>query len=420
MQEILAEIITIGDEILIGQIVDTNSAWLGKELSEMGIRVKQISSVSDSQEHILKALDEAKTRVDMIIITGGLGPTKDDITKLTLCKYFDSQLILHEPTLTHVEGIFNVRKLPMLEVNRQQAFVPENCEVLSNPTGTAPGMWFDVDEKVYISMPGVPSEMKNIFQESVKAKLNNRFKMPFIRHRTMLTAGIGESFLAEKIKNVEDDLPSHIKLAYLPGIGQVRLRLTGVGVSSQILESEIAEFAQRIRTIAGEYYYGEDEEQIYVVIGQLLSKNKYTLGVAESFTGGYISHLITQVPGSSSYFMGGIIAYDNNVKINELHVQRQTIIDHGAVSEQTIIEMAEGCRKALQTDYSIATSGVAGPGGGSEQKPVGTCWIAIASRNGKTWAKKYHMGNDRQTTILRSGAVALDMLRKVLEGKQTD
>ncbi|MDZ4758037.1 MAG: competence/damage-inducible protein A [Bacteroidota bacterium] len=416
MKEIIAEIITVGDEILIGQIVDTNSAWLGSQLSEMGIRVKQISSVSDNAAHILNSLKEAATRADLILITGGLGPTKDDITKNTLAQYFHTEMVLHPATLRRVEEIFSTRNLPMLDVNHMQAYVPANCTVVENSKGTAPGMWFDEEGKVYMSMPGVPSEMKSIFTEGVIAKLHQRFIMPSIRHRTLLTAGIGESFLAEKIKDVENKLPEHIKLAYLPGLGQVRLRLTGYGEDANALDLEIANFAEQIKSKASSYFYGEGDDTLGKYIGRLFAQQQWTLSIAESFTGGYISHLITEVPGSSSYFVGALVAYDNEVKIKELGVHRQTIIDHGSVSEQTIIEMAEGCRKALNTHYAIATSGVAGPEGGTEAKPIGTCWIAIACPDGKTIAKKYHMGNDRHNTILRSGIVALDMLRKVIEG----
>ncbi len=415
MQEIIAEIITIGDEILIGQIVDTNSAWLGQQLSNLGIRVKQISSVSDDKQHILNALGEASTRANLIIITGGLGPTKDDITKNTLAQYFNTALILHTATLQRVEEIFSTRNLPMLEANRLQAYVPANCTVIENTAGTAPGMWFDEGGKVYMSMPGVPAEMKTIFAQGVITKIKQRFTMPSIRHRTLLTAGIGESFLAEKIKEVEDILPTHIKLAYLPGLGQVRLRLTGYGEDAKKLDAEIDTFAQQIKSKAPSYFFGEGDDTLEKYIGRIFIQNKWTLSIAESFTGGFISHLITEVPGSSAYFMGAVVAYDNEVKINKLGVQRQTIIDHGSVSEQTIIEMAEGCRKALGTNYAIATSGVAGPSGGTVAKPVGTCWIAIACPNGKTIAKHFHMGNDRHNTIHRSGVVALDLLRKVVE-----
>ena len=415
MREIIAEIITIGDEILIGQIVDTNSAWLGKKLSDLGIRVKQISSVSDDKQHILNALSEAKTRADLIVITGGLGPTKDDITKNTLAEYFNTGTILHQATLQRVEEIFSTRNLPMIEMNRLQAFVPANCTVIENTTGTAPGMWFDYDGNVYISMPGVPAEMKTIFEDGVIAKLKEHFTMPSIRHRTLLTAGIGESFLAEKIKDVEDNLPLYIKLAYLPGLGQVRLRLTGYGDDGNKLDAEIDSFAQQIKNKALSYFFGEGDDSLEKYICRIFADNKWTLSIAESFTGGYISHLVTEVAGSSAYFKGAVVAYDNEVKINKLGVKRQTIIDHGSVSEQTIIEMAEGCKKELNTDYAIATSGVAGPSGGTAEKPVGTCWIAIACPNGKTIAKHFHMGSDRHNTIHRSGVVALDMLRKEIE-----
>ncbi len=410
---ILAEIITIGDELLIGQVVDTNSAWLGKELSELGIQVKQITSCSDDALHIKEALAMATKRVDIIIITGGLGPTKDDITKKTLAEYFNSGMVMHEPTKKRVEGIFSMRKMPMLESNYLQAMVPQNCEVLENEKGTAPGMWFNQNNKIYISMPGVPYEMKHIFTKEVTPKIKASFKLPFIVHHTILTAGIGESFLAEKIKSVEECLPSHIKLAYLPAVAQVRLRLSGHGSEKDALQQEVEKYANQIKALAKDYIYGDEDISLPEVIGQILLDKKATVGLAESCSGGYVSHLITSVAGSSLYFKGTLVAYAYEIKENVLGVSKETIDTKGAVSEECIVQMAENARKLLNVDYAIATSGIAGPSGGTTDKPVGTVWIAVASAD-RTVAKVYHLGDERIRVIERTGIVALEMLRKEL------
>lgn len=409
----LAEIITIGDELLIGQVVDTNSAWLGKQLSDLGIRVKQITSVSDDEQHIVEALDAAQKRVDYILITGGLGPTKDDITKKTLAQFFNSDMVLHQPTLERVEAIFSMRKMPMLETNRQQAMVPEICQVLPNPKGTAPGMLFDIKGKVIISMPGVPYEMKAIFSESVIPYLKSSGNLPVIIHETLLTAGIGESFLAEKIKDIEARLPEHIKLAYLPATAQVRLRLTGHGMHETTLRQEINQYAQDIRSVLGDYIYGSGEETLEAQIGKMLLSRGLTLGMAESCSGGYTSHLITSVPGSSLYFKGTLVAYAYETKEKVLGVSHETIATKGAVSEECIIQMATNARKLLHTDYAIATSGIAGPDGGTPDKPVGSVWIAVAGPDGCE-SKLYRLGDERIRIIERTGIMALDMLRKQL------
>jgi nicotinamide-nucleotide amidase len=410
---ILAEIITIGDELLIGQVVDTNSAWLGKELSELGIQVKQITSCSDDANHIKEALTMANHRVDIIIMTGGLGPTKDDITKKTLAEYFNTGMIMHEPTKIRVEGIFSLRKMPMLESNYLQAMVPQNCEVLENEKGTAPGMWFNQNNKIYISMPGVPYEMKHIFTKEVTPRLKASFKLPFIVHHTILTAGIGESFLAEKIKSVEESLPSHIKLAYLPAVAQVRLRLSGHGSEKDAIQQEVEKYSNQIKALAKDYIYGDEDISLPEVIGQLLLEKKATVGLAESCSGGYVSHLITSVAGSSLYFKGTLVAYAYEIKENVLGVSKETIDTKGAVSEECIVQMAENARKLLNVDYAIATSGIAGPSGGTSDKPLGTVWIALASAD-RTLAKVYHLGDERIRVIERTGIVALEMLRKEL------
>lgn len=408
-----AEIITIGDEILIGQIIDTNSSWLGQELSKIGVAVVHRTSVSDNAGAIKDALTQAKQRADIMIITGGLGPTKDDITKKTLTEYFNTSLVLNNEVLDWVTQIFAKRNLPMLEVNNLQAMVPANCDVLFNRSGTAPGMWFDVDGKIFISMPGVPFEMKVIFAEQCIPRLHKRFEFPIIKHRTILTSNIGESFLARKIEALENDLPQHIKLAYLPGIGQVRLRFSGQHSNETILQSEMDTIVSRLYETVGEYIFGEETDTLEKNVGLLLKGKAKTVATAESCTGGYIAHLITSVPGSSAYYTGSVVSYANQIKINELGVHPETLNTVGAVSEDCVKQMAEGVRNKFGTDYAIATSGIAGPDGGSAEKPVGTVWIAISSKT-KTTAKQFNMGDNRERTIQRTAIQALDMLRRML------
>lgn len=410
-----AAIITIGDEILIGQIVDTNSAWLGQELGRMGIRVNYRSSVGDNKTHILDALNEATKHADIIITTGGLGPTKDDITKQTFCEYFNTNLVMNERVLEWVTSIFKMRKLPMIESNRIQAMVPEACEVLFNKSGTAPGMWFERNGKVYVSMPGVPFEMKTIFEEECKHRIKTKFNLPAIIHKTLLTATIGESFLAKKIEDWENALPPHIQLAYLPSVGQVRLRLSAYGNDHQQLQQELSSIIQALHNLVGEYIFGEEEETLQGAVGQLLKTKQQTLATAESCTGGYLAHLITSVPGSSAYYKGSIISYANEVKQQELGVTEEILKQYGAVSEACVKQMAEGVRQKLQTDFAIATSGIAGPDGGTPEKPVGLVWIAVASANG-TIAASFHMGDNRERTIHRTAIQGLFMLRKQLVG----
>jgi nicotinamide-nucleotide amidase len=407
----LAEIITIGDEILIGQITDTNSAWLGQELSRLGIRVIHRASVSDNKSQILRALHDAAERAQLVIITGGLGPTKDDVTKHTLAEFFGCDLVLNERVLQWVTDIFTMRKLPMLESNRQQAMVPANCDVLFNRSGTAPGMWFNQSETVFVSLPGVPFEMKTIFTEEVIPKIKEQFKLPAIFHHTIQTVGIGESFLARKIEAWENSLPPHIQLAYLPAVGAVRLRLSAYGDNEANLRNEVLNYTARLKDVAGEYIYAEGEISLPQAIGQLLREKQLSLSTAESCTGGYLAHLITSVPGSSAYYQGSVLAYANSVKVNELGVNEHILEEHGAVSEAVVIQMAESVRKKLATDYALATSGIAGPDGGTAQKPVGTVWIAVAGPEGST-ARMFNMGDNRERTIQRTALSALDMLRR--------
>ena len=367
----LAEIITIGDEILIGQIVDTNSAWMAQQLNKIGLRVKQISSVSDDRQHILTALNEAKERVDVILITGGLGPTKDDITKNTLAAYFNAGMVENAAALANVEDIFKRYNRPLLEVNRLQARVPENCEVILNKNGTAPGMWFNEQGKIYVSMPGVPHEMMYMMEDSVLPKLNSTLKLPFILHKTILTVGEGESFLAEKIADIENSLPPYIKLAYLPKLGQVRLRLSGYNEDEQLIKIKIEEFAAKITERIGNIVAAQEDIPLEKAIMNFMAAKGLTLSLAESCTGGYLSQLFTQHPGSSKVFLGGVIAYSNDVKSNILKVNKDTLENFGAVSEETAGEMVKGVLAVINTDYGISITGIAGPDGGSPEKPVG-------------------------------------------------
>jgi len=413
----LAEIITIGDEILIGQIVDTNSAWMATQLNNIGVRIKQISSVSDNREHILKALAEAAERADIILITGGLGPTKDDITKKTIADYFEVGMVENAEALDNVKRIFEKYNRPLLEVNRLQAHVPQNCEVIINKNGTAPGMWFNEGGKVYVSMPGVPFEMMYMMEEQVIPKVRATFKLPVIVHKTIVTAGEGESFLAERIADIEDSLPDHIKLAYLPKLGQVRLRLSGYSNDEVTLNTEIAQYAAKLVERIGSVVIAEEDIVIEKAILNFMAKRGLTLSVAESCTGGYISHLITQHAGSSEVFFGGAISYSYELKESILGVKHETLLQYGAVSEQTVTEMVEGALLNFKSDYAIAVTGIAGPGGGLPDKPVGTVWIGVASVN-KKLIKKFTFGNKRQQNIERSATMAFSMLNTLLRDVQ--
>lgn len=410
----LAEIITIGDEILIGQIVDTNSAWMAQHLNNAGIRVKQISSVSDDKLHILTALKEAGERADLILITGGLGPTKDDITKNTLAEYFGVGMIENKEALDNVLRIFEKYNRPMLDINRAQAMVPENCEVIVNKNGTAPGMWFNVSGKTYVSMPGVPFEMMYMMEEEVIPKIQSLFKLPGIVHKTILTVGEGESFLAKRIEDIEDSLPKHIKLAYLPKLGQVRLRLTGEGNDKQLLTAQIEQYAAKIVERVAEHVVAREDIALEKTILEFMGERGLTLSLAESCTGGYIAHLFTQHPGSSKVFLGGAVSYSNGLKESVLGVKHETLETYGAVSEEMVVEMAEGARRNFKSDYAVAVTGIAGPDGGTPVKPVGTVWIAVASAR-QTVRKKFTFGNKRLQNIERSASAALFMLNTLLK-----
>lgn len=405
-----AELITIGDEILYGQIVDTNSQWMSQELDKVGIKTIRKTTISDERSDILGAFKEAESRADIVLITGGLGPTNDDLTKPCLAEYFDCALELDQGALTEVTDFFKSKGLELSELNKQQAYLPACCERVPNKIGTAPGMWFERNGKVFVSMPGVPHEMKLMMDETVIPKLQSVFKTEVIFHKLVKTVGIGESWLSEEIKPWEDNLPAHIRLAYLPSLGQVKLRLTAVGDNLDQLKSDVEDQIDELKTYAGKYIYGYDKDQMETAVGDLLQSTGKTLALAESCTGGYITHLITSVPGSSNYFQGSVVPYHNDFKMNVLNVDEKAIMDHGAVSEPTIIEMANKVRTLFNADIGIATSGIAGPTGGTPEKPVGTVWIAYADGN-ETITKKLQLWKDRTLNIKATSIALLNMVR---------
>ena len=406
-----SEIITIGDEILIGQIIDTNSAWMAQRLNEIGVDVVQITSISDTPEAIDHALDEARTRAQLILITGGLGPTNDDLTKLTLGKYFNSPATFRDEVFEDIAKLFREKGREITELNRQQAEVPEAAKVIRNGEGTAPGMWLDRGEYVVVSMPGVPYEMKAMFEHSVLPWTTERFKTPEIVHRTILTVGLPESILAAKLEDWEGNLPKEIKPAYLPNAGRARLRLSARGEDREVLSATIDEQVQKLHEIIGKYIYGEGNQTLEEVVGIELRKRGMSVATAESCTGGAIAAALTSIPGSSDYVMGGIIAYSNEVKVNQLEVPENDLLAHGAVSESVIQAMAQGARKKFKADFAVATSGIAGPDGGSDEKPIGTVWIAVAGPQ-RTWSKKYLFGTKRKLNVHLSVNAALAALRR--------
>ncbi len=408
-----AEIITIGDEILIGQIVDTNSAWMAQKMNTEGIDIRQITSISDKPETILAALEEAGSRVPLVLITGGLGPTRDDLTKPTICRYFETDLILDETVLQHVEELLAPRGIKINQMNRDQALVPRSATVLHNKLGTAPGLWLEKVGTVYIFMPGVPFEMKYLIEYEVIPRIREQFKTSPILHRTVLTQGIAESMLAERIAEWESGLPDFIKLAYLPNPQCIRLRLSARGKEPEQMQQEIEKQISLLQNIIPKNIFGFDDDTLAGNIGQLLTEQGKTLATAESCTGGNIARLITANPGSSKYFKGGIVAYANEIKTNLLGVAPELIMQHGAVSQEVAEAMAAGARMNLGTDFAVATTGIAGPNGGTDEKPVGLVWIAVT--DGETMiSNSYNFGNDRDRNITRSSQTALNMLRKLI------
>ncbi|MEG1685723.1 MAG: competence/damage-inducible protein A [Bacteroides sp.] len=407
------EIITIGDELLIGQVVDTNSAWMGKELNKAGFEVIRITSVRDREAEIIEAIDAAMKRAGIVLLTGGLGPTKDDITKKTLCKYFDTELIRNEMVLENVKRILERSHIAMIQSNLDQALVPQKATVINNSVGSAPITWFDREGKVLVSMPGVPQEMKTVMSEEIIPRLCKQFTLETIVHKTYSVKNYPESILADKLSDWEDNLPQCIKLAYLPQQAIIRLRLTGIGNDKQQIENAIQQEVIKLFEILGDAIFAEEDASVSKLIGDLLRKRQQTLATAESCTGGNIAANITAIPGSSDYFKGSIVAYANEVKMNLLHVQKETLAKYDAVSEETVIEMSKGAMKSLNTDYAIATSGIAGPGGGTKEKPVGTVWIAIASKH-KVVTKKLEFDRGREQNIIRATNNALLLLHEML------
>ncbi len=407
-----AEIITIGDEILIGQITDTNSKWIAQELNKIGISVYQITSIQDKKKHILSTLKSALKRVDIIIITGGLGPTNDDITKLTLTQFFEDTLIMNHEIENHIKNLFAKINYPFTELNRQQALVPSKCVAFKNYLGTAPAMWFDKDKKVVISLPGVPYEMKDLMQRYILPKLAKTYKLPFIVHKTVLTQGMGESMVAERLEKWENELPKFIKLAYLPSFGKVRLRLLVKGKDKDILEESIEKEINKLLKIIPDIFVGmEDVAALENQIGSLLSRKNLTLAVAESCTGGSIAKKITAVPGASNYFKGAIVAYSAAIKINELNVSKNLIEKHTVVSAEVAKAMAMGIQQKFNANFAIATTGNAGPTTDKTDETVGTVYIAIASPK-TVRVSKFSFGQPREKVIEKTTNKALEMLKK--------
>lgn len=403
-----AEIITIGDEILLGQTVDTNSAWIGSELADLGIPVHQITSIADTSEHIVQALKEAIERSELIFVTGGLGPTNDDITKSTLADFFGTTLEIHEPTLDKIKAYFVSRDREILPANVQQAALPKSATVIPNDHGTAAGMWFEHDNSIVVSMPGVPYEMKAMMKDTILPEVEKKFSTINIYRKTIMTTGIGESTLAKHIFDWEEDIRSKgMGLAYLPSPGIVRLRITSNSdTNKEYIEQKLSELEQMLPV----HVYGRDEISLEAAVGQILKKQGKTVGIVESCTGGNIGRHFTNVPGASDYFMGSLVTYSYAAKQAVVGVKEKTLKDFGAVSEETVEEMALGGQKALQSDYCVATSGIAGPDGGTEDKPVGTVWIAVATPN-HVVAKKFQFGTHRQRNITMSTLAALNFLR---------
>lgn len=408
-----AEIITIGDEILIGQIVDTNSAFLGKELNKIGVSIYQITSVQDDKSHILKSLKEAEENADIVIITGGLGPTKDDITKHTLCEYFNDTLVQNDDVLAHVEHLFSTYiNTPISDINRQQALVPSKAKVLTNRFGTAPGMWLEKNNKVFISLPGVPYEMKALITNKVIPQLRARFKFPYIMHRTLLTYGLGESAIANRIEEFEDNLPDFIKLAYLPNLGRVRLRLSAKSIDKALVENEMKRQIELLLPQIDDIFVGFEEDlSLEALIGKQLVQKDKTLALAESCTGGRIAQAITANAGASKYFKGSVVSYATASKVNVLNVSKDDIDTYSVVSEQVAKAMAKGVLELYDTDYAISTTGNAGPTKGDADVEVGTVWIAIATKD-DVYAEVFKFSNQREKTIMKATNKAFEMLQK--------
>lgn len=411
-----ANIITIGDEILIGQVIDTNSSFLAKELNLAGITVKRIVSVGDNKDEITRALSDTDNDVKVVLITGGLGPTSDDITKPALAEYFGSEMVLNAEALENVKLFLHKRGVEFNERNRKQAEVPEKCKIIQNKSGTAPGMWFEKNGKVYVSMPGVPFEMAEMFTESVIPLIKKGITSTAVTHFTVVTTGIPESQMADKIEKWETALPQFLKLAYLPSPGILRLRLSAYGTDNTVLKNEIDKQSRLLSEIIHDNIIGYGDDTIETIMARVFKENNTSVSVAESCTGGLISKIITSVPGSSAYFTGGVVAYSNDIKNQILGVKNEDLIKYGAVSEPVVKQMAEGALNKFYSAYSVATSGIAGPDGGTPDKPVGSVWVAVASKE-KTIARLYKFSDNRERNILRSSVAALTMLRQLIMNK---
>ena len=408
-----AFLLTVGDEILIGQIIDTNSAWMAQQLNLQGIRIIGKASVADIHEDIIQGVEHALQKADLVLVTGGLGATKDDITKKALAAYYGVEMVWHQDTYDRMEGFFKRFGRTVNELNRNGCYMPANALILKNDKGSAPGMWFETNGKVLVSMPGVPFEMEHLMKARVLPKLKEQYPMSPIVHRTILTVGEGETSLAEKLGPFEDQLPPNVKLAYLPDFGKVRLRLTATGTDEVQLNTLIDTQKASLEAIVQPYIFGYGEETLPSAIGKLLKAKGLTLCTAESCTGGYLAHLMTLVPGCSEYFTGGIVAYDNEVKKKQLKVKSATLAKFGAVSEETVREMAQGALKALGTHVAVAITGIAGPGGGTAEKPVGTVWIAVCDKDSIRTAK-ISMDRGRSKNIEFAATTALNMVRKFI------
>ena len=408
-----AEIITIGDEILYGQILDTNTQWISLELDKLGIKTVRKSSVGDQKDEIVQIFQEAQKRADVVFITGGLGPTKDDLTKKILADFFDCTLAYHTDALQDVTEFFAKRGRELSDLNRDQALLPTKCTFIPNKQGTAPAMWFNELDTIWVSMPGVPFEMKAIMETEVLPRLVNHFKLPVIVHQLVKTVGIGESYLSDLIQDWELQLPAHIKLAYLPSLGIVKLRLTGFGDSAENLHQQISAEYAKVMPLIKSYVFGYEKDELADVVGKLLVSKHATLSLAESCTGGYLASQFTQQAGCSAYFLGGVLAYANEVKMNQLGVSAQILNDEGAVSEACIRAMATGVRELNGSEYALATSGIAGPNGGTSEKPVGTIWIALAHPTGVI-TRKLTLGGTRIQNIHLTSLTAINLLRRFL------
>jgi len=416
MKDIEIEIITIGDELLIGQVIDTNSAWMAKELNKEGFRVKQITTVSDEEHHILESIERAYERATVILLTGGLGPTKDDITKQTLCTYFNTELVYNPAVIDTINDLFRDRPIVINELTYDQAYVPKAATIIQNKRGTAPVTWFEKEGKILVSMPGVPSEMEWVMSNEILPRLKAHFRTPALMHQSILVYGIPESALAIKLTDWENNLPADIKLAYLPSAGLVKLRLTGDRDNRSSLTADIERLLASLRSILGKTILAEEDASVEAVVGKLLKEKGLTLSTAESCTGGNIAHLITTIPGSSNYFTGSVVAYDNRVKTEVLGVSADALLKEGAVSQIVAEQMAIGVRERLQTDIAVSTTGIAGPDGGTVEKPVGTVWICACSRHGLI-SRKFQFGAFRTRNIDQATLSALALIKELIDNE---